>query len=104
MGQSIWGALAAGAAALLICQTILQIVYAAGNAGWATDAHTKRVLQLFGLTKADGAKHVILVRRECGLQASCDMLQVSVLILYWCVSSHAVCWDQLTSNVTLLDQ
>ena len=69
MGQSIWGALAAGAAALLICQTILQIVYAAGNAGWATDAHTKRVLQLFGLTKADGAKHIILVRSECGLQA-----------------------------------
>ncbi|KAL0037898.1 hypothetical protein WJX79_004430 [Trebouxia sp. C0005] len=61
LGQSIWGALAAGAAALLICQTILQIVYAAGNAGWATDAHTKRVLQLFGLTKADGAKRIILV-------------------------------------------
>ncbi len=78
MGQSIWGALAAGAAALLICQTILQVVYAAGNAGWATDAHTKRVLQLFGLTKADSAKHIILVRHECGLQAVTSCTGVSV--------------------------
>ncbi len=78
MGQSIWGALAAGAAALLICQTILQVVYAAGNAGWATDAHTKRVLQLFGLTKADSAKHIILVRHECGLQAVASCTGVSV--------------------------
>ncbi len=62
MGQSFWGALAASAAALLIGQIILHIIYAAGNAEWATDAHTKRVLQLFGLTKANDAKHIILVR------------------------------------------
>lgn len=70
VGQSIWGALAAGAAALLIGQIILQIIYAAGNAGWATDAHTKRVLQLFGLTKASGAKQVILVRERCCIYMS----------------------------------
>ena len=61
MGQSIWGTLAAGAAALLVGQIILQITYAVGNAEWATDAHTKRLLQLFGLTKANSAKQIILV-------------------------------------------
>lgn len=61
VGGTIWGALAGGAAALLLGQIILQIIYAAGSAGWATDPHTRRLLQLFGLTKANNAKQIILV-------------------------------------------
>lgn len=61
VGGTIWGALAGGAAALLLGQIILQTIYAAGNAGWATDVHTRRLLQLFGLTKASSAKQTILV-------------------------------------------
>ena len=59
--------LAGFAAALLLGQTVLQIVYAAGNAGWATDPHTRRILQLFGLTKIVGAKHIILVHSSAVL-------------------------------------
>ena len=62
VGQSIWGALVTSAAALLVSQIILQIIYAAGNADWATDPQTKRVLQLLGLSKAHGIKNTILVR------------------------------------------
>ena len=61
VGGTVWGALAGGAAALLLGQIILQIIYAAGNAGWATDPNTRQVLQLFGLTKANSAKRIILV-------------------------------------------
>ena len=61
VGGTMWGALAGGAAALLLGQIILQTIYAAGNAGWATDKHTRRLLQLFGLTKASNAKQTILV-------------------------------------------
>lgn len=62
VGGTIWGALAGGAAALLLGQIILQSIYAAGKAGWATDPDTRRLLQLLGLTKAKNAKQIILVR------------------------------------------
>lgn len=84
VGQSIWGALAAGAAALLIGQIILQIIYAAGNAGWATDEHTKRVLQLFGLTKASGAKQVILASQMCCMCTS--IIETLALAMYHALS------------------
>ena len=64
MGQSIWAALAAGALAFFVAQIIVNIIYAAGDEAWATDPHTKRVLQLFGLAKGHGAKHVILVSKQ----------------------------------------
>ena len=59
--QSIWGLVAAGATALLAGQVIVQSIYLAGNAGWATDEHTKRVLQLFGLNRASSAVHLFSV-------------------------------------------
>lgn len=71
VGGTIWGALAGGAAALLLGQIILQTIYAAGNADWATDPHTRRLLQLFGLTKASNARQTILVMRASTCNLEC---------------------------------
>ena len=62
--QSLWGLLSAGATALLAGQIVLQLIYAAGNASWATDAHTRRVLQLLGLQKAGSVSQIALVGWE----------------------------------------
>ena len=67
----MWGALVTSAAALLFGQIILQIIYAAGNADWATDPHTKRILQLLGLSKAQGIKNTILVRTLAQTKLCC---------------------------------
>lgn len=59
--QSLWGLVSAVATALLIAQIVVQSIYKAGNAGWATDDHTKRVLQLFGLNRAESVARLMLV-------------------------------------------
>lgn len=59
--QSLWGLVSASSTALLAGQIVVQAIYKAGDAGWATDEHTKRVLQLFGLNRADSALHLVLV-------------------------------------------
>ena len=59
--QSLWGLLSAGATALLAGQIVLQLIYAAGNASWATDSHTRRVLQLLGLQKPESVSQIALV-------------------------------------------
>lgn len=78
--QSLWGLVSAAATALLVAQIVVQSIYKAGNAGWATDDHTKRVLQLFGLNRAESVARLVLVRCQ----------QICVHLFLSCLQSAAV--------------
>lgn len=92
--QSILGLVSAGATALLVGQIVVQAIYQAGDASWATDEHTKSVLQIFGLNRADSAGCLALV------SITAQMLTAQVLdfgrLVYDRRSRHIQCCKHLS--------